>query len=180
MSGRRPTRTHGGPSGLRPSSSSATRLSSPDKDMPGCIRDAAMPRRFGAAHSDMNDSADFVMYWWDRAADVMTRKQVRHAEVRASLLPTRSTQVFQRKADARWHSPPSEPLSVIWAVPDHPWTKATPDAAAVRIAMTVAEGGSSGTVELLGGRASEDWRWTRIEPENRLRRRIRRPINSAT
>jgi len=27
------------------------------------------------------------------------------------------------------------------AIPDHPWTKATRDAAAVRIAMTVAEAG---------------------------------------
>ena len=35
------------------------------------------------------------------------------------------------------------------AIPDHPWTKATPDAAAVRIAMTVAEAGTS------RGRAAE-------------------------
>ena len=33
-------------------------------------------------------------------------------------------------------------LSLILAIPDHPWTKATPDAAAVRIAMTVAEAGA--------------------------------------
>ncbi len=32
-------------------------------------------------------------------------------------------------------------LSLILAIPDHPWTKATKDAAAVRIAMTVAERG---------------------------------------
>jgi hypothetical protein len=32
-------------------------------------------------------------------------------------------------------------LSLILAIPDHPWTKATPDAAAVRIAMTVAAPG---------------------------------------
>jgi hypothetical protein len=44
-------------------------------------------------------------------------------------------------------APPSPPkggegtLSLILAIPDHPWTKATPDAAAVRIAMTVAEAG---------------------------------------
>jgi hypothetical protein len=34
-----------------------------------------------------------------------------------------------------------ERLSLILAIPDHPWTKATKDAAAVRIAMTVAERG---------------------------------------
>jgi hypothetical protein len=33
-------------------------------------------------------------------------------------------------------------LSLIYAIPDHPWTKAGKDAAAVRIAMTVAERGS--------------------------------------
>ena len=33
-------------------------------------------------------------------------------------------------------------LSLILAIPDHPWTKATRDAAAVRIAMTVAEAGA--------------------------------------
>jgi len=41
--------------------------------------------------------------------------------------------------------PPSpargEGLSLVMAIPDHPWTKATKDAAAVRIAMTVAERG---------------------------------------
>ena len=33
-----------------------------------------------------------------------------------------------------------EPLSLVYAVPDHPWMKAA-DKAAVRIAMTVAEKG---------------------------------------
>jgi hypothetical protein len=33
-------------------------------------------------------------------------------------------------------------LSLILAIPDHPWTKATKDAAAVRIAMTVAQAGA--------------------------------------
>lgn len=27
-----------------------------------------------AAHPDMNESADFVMYWWDRSADLLSRK----------------------------------------------------------------------------------------------------------
>src|SRR5690606_12842238 len=35
-----------------------------------------------------------------------------------------------------------EPISLVFAIPDHPWTKATKDAAAVRIAMTVAERGT--------------------------------------
>ena len=36
-----------------------------------------------------------------------------------------------------------KPISLVMAIPDHPWTKATQDAAAVRIAMTVAEFGST-------------------------------------
>jgi hypothetical protein len=38
-------------------------------------------------------------------------------------------------------SPQGGALSLAMAIPDHPWTKATKDAAAVRIAMTVAERG---------------------------------------
>jgi hypothetical protein len=34
-----------------------------------------------------------------------------------------------------------KPVSLVMAVPDHPWTKVTRDSAAVRIAMTVAEAG---------------------------------------
>jgi hypothetical protein len=46
-------------------------------------------------------------------------------------------------------------ISIIMAIPDHPWTKATPDAAAVRIAMTVCEAGREEGVlrEVLSERA---------------------------
>jgi hypothetical protein len=37
---------------------------------------------------------------------------------------------------------PKSPISIIMAIPDHPWTKAAPDSAAVRIAMTVCEAGA--------------------------------------
>ena len=39
------------------------------------------------------------------------------------------------------HLNAKQPMSIVMAIPDHPWTKATPDAAAVRIAMTVGEAG---------------------------------------
>jgi hypothetical protein len=98
-----------------------------------------------AAHPAMNDSADLVMYWWDHAADILTRRG--SALRRFGLVTTNSiTQVFQRRTIERWLSAKS-PLSLVFAVPDHPWTKATRDAAAVRIAMTVAEAGArSGTL----------------------------------
>lgn len=93
-----------------------------------------------AAHKEMNDSADFVMYWWDRAAETLTRKATRLK--RFGFVTTNSiTQVFQRRVVER-HLNAKQPVSLLLAIPDHPWTKATKDSAAVRIAMTVAAAGS--------------------------------------
>src|ERR1700722_6771727 len=91
------------------------------------------------AHSAMNESADFVMCWWDHAADIMTRK---NSGLRAfGLVTTNSvSQIFQRRVIER-HLRAKRPLSITMAIPDHPWTKATKDAAAVRIAMMVMEAG---------------------------------------
>lgn len=92
------------------------------------------------AHKEMNDSADFVMYWWDRAAELLTRKEA--VLRRFGLITTNSiTQTFQRRTIERYQKAKA-PISLIMAIPDHPWTKASDDAAAVRIAMTVAEPGS--------------------------------------
>lgn len=89
-----------------------------------------------AAHPDINESADFVMYWWDRAADLLGRKGTRLR--RFGFVTTNSlSQVFQRRVMER-HLKAKKPVSLLMAIPDHPWTKATRDAAAVRIAMTVA------------------------------------------
>ncbi|MBJ7448228.1 MAG: class I SAM-dependent DNA methyltransferase, partial [Brevundimonas sp.] len=91
------------------------------------------------AHPHMNESADFVMYWWDRAAEMLTRKKT--ALRRFGLVTTNSiSQVFQRRVMER-HLNAKAPVSIIFAVPDHPWTKASKDSAAVRIAMTTARAG---------------------------------------
>lgn len=50
------------------------------------------------------------------------------------------TQLFSRRVVAR-HLDAKQPLSIIMAIPDHPWTKATDDHASVRIAMTVVMAG---------------------------------------
>jgi len=92
-----------------------------------------------AAHRHMNESADFVMYWWDRAAELLTKRGT--ALKRFGLVTTNSiSQVFQRKVMER-HLKAKKPVSLVMAIPDHPWTKASRDSAAVRIAMTVAEAG---------------------------------------
>jgi hypothetical protein len=91
------------------------------------------------AHPHVNESADFVMYWWDRAAELLTRKKTPLR--RFGLVTTNSiSQVFQRRVMER-HLNAKAPVSIIFAVPDHPWSKASSDSAAVRIAMTVSEAG---------------------------------------
>jgi hypothetical protein len=91
------------------------------------------------AHSHMNDSADYVMYWWDHSAELLTRMGA--VLRRFGLVTTNSiSQVFQRRVIER-HLNAKQPMSIVMAIPDHPWTRASPDAAAVRIAMTVGEAG---------------------------------------
>ena len=88
-------------------------------------------------HPHINDSADFVMYWWDRAAEIVAKGEAQ----RFGFVTTNSiTQVFSRRVVAR-HLEAKKPVSLLMAIPDHPWTKATEKAAAVRIAMTVAQRG---------------------------------------
>lgn len=91
------------------------------------------------AHKHMNDSADFVMYWWDRSADILLRPKSRLK--RFGYVTTNSiSQVFQRRVMEPYLSA-KKPLSLVMAIADHPWTKVTRDSAAVRIAMTVAQAG---------------------------------------
>lgn len=92
------------------------------------------------AHPHVNESADLVMYWWDRAAELLTRKGTKLK--RFGFVTTNSiSQVFQRRVMER-HLNADKPVSILFAIPDHPWTKATKDAASVRIAMTVVEAGT--------------------------------------
>jgi hypothetical protein len=87
------------------------------------------------AHHDMNDSADFVMYWWNTSANLLARKGT--VLRRFGLVTTNSvTQILSRRVVER-HLKSKKAISLSMAISDHPWTKATPDSAAVRIAMTV-------------------------------------------
>ncbi len=101
------------------------------------------------AYDLVPDSADFVMYWWQRAAELARASKIR----RFGFITTNSLpQVFNRKVVAQNLSAASDAklaaLSLIFAIPDHPWLKsalsdgqAATDHAAVRIAMTVGERG---------------------------------------
>jgi len=83
------------------------------------------------------ESADYVMYWWDHAATLVGATALR----RFGLITTNSlSQSFNRRV-IESHLTGKTPLSLVFAVPDHPWVDAA-DGAAVRISMTVAERGS--------------------------------------
>jgi hypothetical protein len=88
------------------------------------------------AYPDMPRTTDLVMFWWRRAADLVRAGKSQ----RFGLITTNSlTQVFNRKVVAA-QLDAKRPLSIVFAIPDHPWYLSG-DMAAVRIAMTVGVAG---------------------------------------
>ncbi|MFN7665584.1 MAG: class I SAM-dependent DNA methyltransferase, partial [Inhella sp.] len=84
-----------------------------------------------AAWPDVPDSADFVMYWWSKAASLLAAASLRSF----GLITTNSIkQSFNRRVVETALA--SGQLSIVYAVPDHPWVDSAASAA-VRIAMTV-------------------------------------------
>lgn len=85
-------------------------------------------------HPDVPDNADFVMYWWDKAAHLVSGGQAE----RFGLITTNSLrQTFNRAVLDRWLE---QELRLSFAIPDHPWVDSS-DGAAVRVAMTVGQVG---------------------------------------
>ncbi|MHA6246370.1 class I SAM-dependent DNA methyltransferase [Pontibacter sp. CAU 1760] len=84
------------------------------------------------------ESADFVMYWWHKAAEIVRAGKAE----RFGFITTNSIkQTFNRRViEAQMQANP--PLSITLAIPDHPWVDSA-DGAAVEIAMSVAEKGDS-------------------------------------
>jgi SAM-dependent methyltransferase len=90
-------------------------------------------------HAQLPGGADFVMFWWDRAADTLVESS--SSLRRFGFVTTNSiTQQFSGRVVSR-HLKGKPPISLVFAIPNHPWTKATSGAAQVRIAMTVCEKG---------------------------------------
>ncbi len=84
------------------------------------------------AYSDVPNSVDYVMFWWDKAAGLARNGKVQ----RFGLITTNSLrQTFNRRV-LEHHLSAEPPLSLLFAIPDHPWVDSA-DGAAVRIAMTV-------------------------------------------
>lgn len=91
-----------------------------------------------AAWPEVPDSADFVMYWWQKAADTVRTGRAQ----RFGLITTNSlTMIFNRRIIETQQSA-TPPLSLVFAIPDHPWVDSTVGAA-VRIAMSVGVSGQS-------------------------------------
>ncbi|PZQ17731.1 MAG: class I SAM-dependent DNA methyltransferase [Ancylobacter novellus] len=114
------------------------------------------------AWPEVNESADFVMYWWERCARLLAAR--RSVLRRFGLVTTNSiSQVFNRRLLER-HIGDGKTVTLVFAVPDHPWTKATHESAAVRIAMTVAEiGRGAGRLAVVESEAELDTDAPRIE-----------------
>ncbi len=88
-----------------------------------------------AAWPEVPDSADFVMYWWEQSAQLARDHELQ----RFGLITTNSLrQAFNRRVLEAHLGAKQNPLSLAFAIPDHPWVDSV-DGAAVRIAMTVAD-----------------------------------------
>ncbi|WP_284186809.1 class I SAM-dependent DNA methyltransferase [Zoogloea oryzae] len=111
---------------------------------PPFIGAATMRRALGDGYVDavrgtwkqVPESADFVMYWWHMAGDAVRAGQAQRFGfiTTNSIRQTFNRRVVQAQLDAK------PPLSLAFAIPDHPWVDAA-DGAAVRIAMTVGQAG---------------------------------------
>ncbi|SEL37593.1 hypothetical protein SAMN04488032_1218 [Pacificibacter marinus] len=98
-----------------------------------------------SAYPKMPQSADLVMFWWDKAAlaargfNAKTGAGTR----RFGLITTNSLrQTFNRRVVEMHLSDTKKPLSLLFAVQDHPWVDSNIGDANVRIGMTVGAAGN--------------------------------------
>ena len=93
-----------------------------------------------AVYSDLPVGADFVMYWWAKAAAAVASGRT----LRAGLITTNSiSQLRNRRVVEYWTA---AGVQILWAVADHPWI-VDEDGAQVRVAITVT--GSAGNTARL-------------------------------
>ncbi|MBV2265031.1 MAG: class I SAM-dependent DNA methyltransferase [Thauera sp.] len=127
---------------------------------PPFIGAATMRRALGDGYVDavrptwpeVPESADFVMYWWHIAGETVRAEKARRFGfiTTNSIKQTFNRRVVQAQLEAK------NPLSLAFAIPDHPWVDAA-DGAAVRIAMTVgAAGAQEGSLQSVLAEATSD------------------------
>lgn len=83
-----------------------------------------------SAYPDVPDTVDFVLYWWHKAAGAVRSGRTR----RFGLITTNSLRQVRQRVVITHHTNAKNPLRLLWAIPDHPWTD---NGADVRISMTV-------------------------------------------
>ncbi|WP_303312713.1 DNA methyltransferase [Hymenobacter sp. BT730] len=115
---------------------------------PPFVGDKAMRRALGEPYVNalrktyagkVPESADLVVYWWYKAAELLALGQVE----RFGFITTNSiTQTFNRRVVQGFLGDAARPVALCFAIPDHPWVDAA-DGAAVRVAFTVAERGTA-------------------------------------
>ena len=85
------------------------------------------------------NSWDFVMFWWQKAAELTHDGKCR----RFGFITTNSiTQPFNRSVIETFLADEKKPLHLAYAISDHPWVDSS-DGAAVRIALTVGVSGKA-------------------------------------
>jgi hypothetical protein len=87
-----------------------------------------------AAYPEVPNSVDYVMYWWSRAATTVASAAAR----RFGLITTNSASQIRNRGVIQGAL--NSGISLIFAIPNHPWVDSS-DGAAVRIAMTAAAAG---------------------------------------
>lgn len=88
-----------------------------------------------SVHPHVPDNADLVMYWWDKAAELLSNQQIKQF----GLITTNSLrQTFNRAILEKWVG---NGISITYVIPDHPWEDGA-NGAAVRVALTVASAGN--------------------------------------
>jgi hypothetical protein len=89
-----------------------------------------------ATYPEVPESVDFVLYWWHKAAELVRAGKAK----RFGFITTNSVrQSFGRRViQPQLEGKP--PISLVFAIPDHPWVD-TAEGAAVRIAMTTGTAG---------------------------------------
>lgn len=92
-----------------------------------------------AAWPTIPEASDNALKWWHRAADLVREGRIE----RFGLICTNSiSQLRNRRVTSPHLHSRSSPMSLVFAIPDHPWVDGS-DSAQVRISMTV---GVAGTV----------------------------------
>ena len=87
-------------------------------------------------YREVPESIDFVTYWWHKSALLLQKEAIQAF----GFITTNSLrQTFNRKV-IQSHLQNPKAISMIFAVPDHPWIDSS-DGADVRISMTVATSG---------------------------------------